>query len=163
MAIIREMHQPDAGTVLQLWNAAGRELDSDVLTPQESANVLKVIERYIEHEELYSFVAEQAGELVGYVLAFITAPHPAYEGANRIGEIDQYFVTPAARKTDAGRKLFDAVVSAMRAQGVEVIHTHAREDAAVLQEFWEEIGWEKDTIMYSWYACMHPVAEKRAA
>lgn len=163
MTTIRKMQMADAEAVLQLWDAAGMELDGNGLTTQESAKVLSVIKRYIQHADLYSLVAEQAGEIVGFVLAYVTAPHPAYEGANRLGEIDQYYVTPAARKTDAGHKLFEQLVSTLRAQGVEVIHTHAREDAPALQEFWQDIGWEKDTVMYSWYAYLHPVAESRAA
>jgi len=164
MTIIREMHDSDAEAVFALWDAAGQEAtEGGQFTELEAQRVLAVIKRYIQHPALLSFVAEQGGEVVGYVLAYVTEPHPAYEDSVGLGKIDEYYIESELRKTDIGGRLLDRVVATMSELGVAVISARVDEEIPSWSEFWQGSGWSRDSVRYSWYAYLHKAEQRQAA
>ena len=157
MAEIRKMQETDAGAVLKLWDAAGLEIHGGSgFSEQEAANVLAVLKRYPHHDDAFCFVAEEEGELVGFVLAHI-ARHPIYEDSSGVGEVGEFYVQPASRPNGVGSRLAEQIVAVMRERGVAVIHAHGSMDSPALQDFWAGLGWYKDTVMFSWYDFEHEV------
>jgi ribosomal protein S18 acetylase RimI-like enzyme len=61
-------------------------------------------------------VADQSGELVGYVFGEVTPPS-LVELAGRAGWIHDLYVSPAARGLGVGGRLLDAAVAALRSLG----------------------------------------------
>jgi GNAT superfamily N-acetyltransferase len=61
-----------------------------------------------------AWVAESAGELVGYLIAVSVL---SLEHQGMMAEIDEFFVVPAARGRGAGAALLSALEAALAAQG----------------------------------------------
>ena len=154
MAYIRKMEETDAEVVLGLWHENGSEIHGGSLSVDEANNILALLKRYPHHRDTFCFVAEEQGNLVGFILAHLSH-HPMYHDSSGVGEVDEYYIQPQARPNQVGSKLVKQLVSVMRERNVSVIHAHASMDSQALQDFWQDLGWYKDTVMFTWYSFRH--------
>ena len=116
----------DYDEVMALWCA------TEGLTLRE-ADSREAIVRYLERNPGLSFVARDAGHLVGAVLA-------GTDG--RRGYLQHVAVAPSQRGRGVGRALAERAVEALRSLGVEKCHLMVRQENTAARAFWEHLGWQ---------------------
>jgi len=146
MAQIRKMMESEARQVLALWDENCIEAASRSLSDEESANVLRLLRQYASHRDAFCLVAEEQGQLVGFVTACLLA-HPVMDG--RCGEIEELYVRPHTRRHGIGAALVNQAVALQRQQGASPIRTHACADSPVAKSFWQHLGWEQCVAVFS--------------
>jgi len=146
MARIRKMAESEAGEVLAMWNENCVEVADRGLSGDESANVLRVLLQYTSHRDAFCLVAEEQGQLVGFVTACRLA-HPVMEG--QCGETEELYVKPHARRRGIGSALVNQAVLLLREQGASPIRTHLCADSQAANDFWQHLGWEHDLAVFS--------------
>ena len=123
--MIREMVAADYSSVMSIWQQSEgmtlREVDSEVN-----------IAAYLARNEGLSFVAVEAGELVGAVLA-------GTDG--RRGYLQHLAVLPEFRKQGLGRMLTEHVVAALKRIGIEKTHLFVHTSNLEAQDFYQNLGW----------------------
>jgi len=148
MAQIRKMMESEAGQVLALWNENCVETAGRSLWDGELANVLRILQKYASHGNAFCLVAEEQGQLVGFVTACLLA-HPVMEG--QIGEIEELYVRPHTRRHGIGAALVNQAVALQRQQGASPIRTHVCADSPLAKSFWQHLGWEHCLTVFSLY------------
>lgn len=129
---IRHAAPADYGRVIQHVNAwwAGREMAP--MLPQ----------LFFVHFESTSFVAEdEAGELVGFLVGFLSQTHPEEAYVHFVG------VAPAQRGTGLGRELYERFFDTVREHGRSIIRcvtSPANEDSLA---FHERLGFEREKVV----------------
>jgi ribosomal protein S18 acetylase RimI-like enzyme len=144
---IRRVNENEAPLVLELWRANGEEsVGGPVFLCAE--NILEHIRGNATHPDAICLVAEEDGQLVGFVTAQRTT-HPTLPGA--VGEIEELYVQPPARRAGVGRALVDGAVEHLREQGADVFKTQADLEREGALAFLKAIGWENDMTVFSLY------------
>jgi N-acetylglutamate synthase len=125
----------DYDEVMALWCA------TEGLTLRE-ADSREAIVRYLERNPRLSFVARDAGHLVGAVLA-------GTDG--RRGYLQHLVVAPSHRGRGVGRTLAQRAVEALRALGVAKCHVMVRQENVAARAFWKHLGWQDriDVVLMS--------------
>lgn len=154
MANIRKMAETDAEAVLELWEECCVEIHSAGLSVKERDNVRALLQRYRRHHETFCLVAEEQDKLVGFVLAYLSH-HPIHDDSNGVGEVEEFYVQPQPKRNGVGSELAKQLVSVMRERNISVIHAHGSMDSQASQDFWQDLGWHKDTVMFTWYGFQH--------
>jgi ribosomal protein S18 acetylase RimI-like enzyme len=117
----------DYDEVMTLWSS------TEGLTLRE-ADSREAIGRYLARNPGLSFVARDAGQLVGAVLT-------GTDG--RRGYLQHLAVAPTHRGQGVGRALAERAVEALRAAGIGKCHLMVREDNAQARAFWAHLGWSE--------------------
>jgi len=146
MAQIRKMTESEAGKVLALWDENCLEIASRGLSDDESPNVLHLLRQYASQRDASCLVAEEQGQLVGFVTACLLA-HRVMEG--QIGEIEELYVQPHTRRHGIGSALVNQAVALLRERGASPIRTHACADSQVAKIFWQHLGWAHELAVFS--------------
>jgi ribosomal protein S18 acetylase RimI-like enzyme len=125
----------DYDEVMALW------CNTEGLTLRE-ADSREAIVRYLGRNPGLSFVARDAGHLVGAVLA-------GTDG--RRGYLQHLAVTPSHRGQGVGRELAERAVGALQSFGVAKCHLMVRQTNATARAFWEHLGWQErsDVVLIS--------------
>ena len=125
----------DYDEVMALWCA------TEGLTLRD-ADSREAIVRYLERNPSLSFVARDAGHLVGAVLS-------GTDG--RRGYLQHLAVAPSHRGRGVGRALAERAVEALRALGVAKYHLMVRQENAAARAFWAHLGWQDraDVVLMS--------------
>ena len=131
---IRKMLISDYEQVLKLWLSCKGMGLNDLDDSREG------IERFLARNPETCFVAEDAGEIVGAVLA---------GNDGRRGYIYHTATAPAHRKHGIGKKLVLAAMDALKAEGINktalVVFSRNEEGNA----FWEKLGFSvRDDLVY---------------
>ena len=126
--MIREMRSSDIEQALALWNRSEGTSTSD--TPSE-------IRRYLRRNPGGSFVAVDAGKLVGAVLG-------GHDG--RRGSLWHLAVLPAYRRRNIGRRLVDRAVAVLAGQGIRKINLLVLGNNHGAIRFWRRLGWSRFTL-----------------
>lgn len=126
------------------------EIHGAGLSLEERDNMRAVLKRYPHHRDTFCFVAEEQHKLVGFVLAYLSH-HPIHSDSNGVGEVEEFYVQPSSRLNGVGSELAKQLVSVMRERNISVIHAHGSMDSQASQDFWQDLGWHKDTVMFTWY------------
>lgn len=124
---IRSMSIDDYDAVYALWEScSGMGLSS-------ADDSREGIEKYLKRNPNTCFVAEKDGELVGAILG-------GHDG--RRGHISHAAVRPDCRRQGIGRALIDAVLEAMKAEGIIKVNfvVFARNEEG--NAFWEHLGFK---------------------
>ncbi len=124
---IRPMGIEDYDVVYRLW------LDTPGMGLNPVDDSRAGIEKYLRRNPGMSFVAEDAGGIVGVILC-------GHDG--RRGVIHHTAVRPASRRRGVGRKLAQAAFAALRAEGVTKAWLVVKQDNALGNAFWERMGFE---------------------
>jgi ribosomal protein S18 acetylase RimI-like enzyme len=146
MARIRKVAESEAGEVLAMWNENCVEAAGRGLSDGESAHVLQILRQYASHGNAFCLVAEEQGQLVGFVTACLLA-HPVME--SQCGEIEELYVQPHGRRRGIGSALVNQAVALLRQQGASSIRTHVCADSPLAKSFWQHLGWEHCLAVFS--------------
>jgi ribosomal protein S18 acetylase RimI-like enzyme len=130
MVTIRPMVEEDIPAALVLWQGMPgiglREADSP-----------PALARYLRRNPGTSFVAvADGGELVGVSLA-------GHDG--RRGLLHHVAVAVSHRKNGIGRRLVDACLAALKAEGIEKVNLWVKADNAAGLAFWNRVGGRERT------------------
>ena len=126
MFTIRPMVEEDIPAALALW----QELPGIGLRDADSPSALA---RYLRRNPGTSFVAvADAGELAGVALA-------GHDG--RRGLLHHVAVASRYQRNGLGRRLVDACLSALKADGIEKVMLFVKADNADGKSFWKKCGW----------------------
>lgn len=130
MPTIRVMTIADYDGVYDLW----------ISTPGMGLNTTddsrEGIGRYLQRNPTTSFVAEEAGRIVGVIIA-------GHDG--RRGFIYHTAVRPECRKQGIAKALVEHAMDALEAEGIHKAALVVFERNAVGNAFWERIGFEERT------------------
>jgi ribosomal protein S18 acetylase RimI-like enzyme len=124
MVSVRPMVEEDIPAAVALWQG----LPGIGLRDADSPPALA---RYLRRNPGCSFMATAAGELVGVSLA-------GHDG--RRGYLHHVAVRPDARLRGTGRRLVEACVEALKAEGIEKVNFWVKADNAAGLAFWKRLG-----------------------
>jgi N-acetylglutamate synthase len=128
----RELTPADYDAVLALWRTAAGVVLRDV---DERAP----IERYLARNRGLSFVATDAGRVVGAVLC-------GTDG--RRGYLQHLAVAPPHRRRGIGRALAERALAALAAYGIDKCHLMVLPANTDARAFWARLGWaERDDVL----------------
>ena len=135
MVTVRPMTEEDIPAALALWQG----LPGIGLRDADSPPALA---RFLRRNPGLSFVAVAGGELVGVSLA-------GQDG--RRGYLHHVAVRPDCRKRGTGRRLVEACVAALSAEGIEKVNFWVKADNAACLAFWSRLGGRErtDIVMVS--------------
>lgn len=127
--IIQEMTLESYEDVSRLWSTmSGIGLSH--------ADSKENIGRYLERNPGFSFVAIQAGQVVGAVLC-------GHDG--RRGYIHHLAIEKNHRRQGVGKALVTRCLTALNAVGINKCHLFVFIENHTAQKFWKEIGWSQRT------------------
>ncbi|MDB5310358.1 MAG: family N-acetyltransferase [Gemmataceae bacterium] len=130
MVTIRPMVEEDIPAALQLWQA----LPGIGLRDADSPAALA---KYLARNPGCSVVAVGGtGDLVGVSLA-------GHDG--RRGYLHHVAVAPHAQKLGLGRRLVEACLAALKADGIEKVHLWVYAANEPGKGFWKHLGWRERT------------------
>ena len=121
---IRPMTIDDYDALYAIWTACGNGLNN--LDDSRDG-----IEKYLRRNPTTSFVAEDGGVIAGAVLC-------GHDG--RRGYIQHMSVSPLYRRRGIGRRLLDAALAALKAEGINKTALVAFRKNALGNAFWESMG-----------------------
>ena len=121
---IRPMTIDDYDALYAIWTACGNGLNN--LDDSREG-----IEKYLRRNPTTSFVAEDGGVIAGAVLC-------GHDG--RRGYIQHMSVSPLYRRRGIGRRLLDAALAALKAEGINKTALVAFRKNALGNAFWESMG-----------------------
>lgn len=124
--MVRRMRDRDYSDVFKLWE----DSPGIGLSPADSE---RAIIRFIDHNPMTCFVAEEDGKIVGAILG-------GFDG--RRGYIHHLVVDPNYRHRGIGTSLVDQTVEAMRQMRIQKIHIFVKTDIPESLDFWRHRGWE---------------------
>jgi ribosomal protein S18 acetylase RimI-like enzyme len=124
---IRPMTNEDIPAALAIWQG----LPGIGLRAADSPPALV---RYLARNPDTSFVAFADGELVGVALA-------GHDG--RRGLLHHVAVASRYQKNGIGRRLVEACLTALQAQGIEKVILFVKADNAEGKAFWKKCGWDE--------------------
>jgi N-acetylglutamate synthase len=126
---IRELRPEDYDEAVALWQSA----EGVTLRDADSRDG---IERYLARNPGLSFVAREAGMLVGAVLC-------GHDG--RRGYLQHLAVAPAHRGRGIGRTLARRCLEGLCAQGIHKCHLFVVDGNEHARDFWRTVGWSERT------------------
>lgn len=130
MPTIRVMTLADYDDVYDLW----------ISTPGMGLNTTddsrEGIGRYLRRNPTTSFVAEEAGRIVGVIMA-------GHDGRREF--IHHTAVRPECRRQGVAKALVEHAMAALEAEGIHKVALVAFERNALGNAFWERIGFEERT------------------
>lgn len=91
-------------------------------------------------------VAEEGGEIAGFVLGFVTS-RKGYK-LSKLGYLDALYVKPAFRNKSVAKKLTDAVMKNFKFKGCDHMTTHTDAENKVAQKLYEGAGMSQVTVEY---------------
>jgi GNAT superfamily N-acetyltransferase len=149
MLEIRRIRPDEAEAVTELWDQMARSnVDGGPLTTCGRRNITAMLREAAAHAEVFGLVAVEGGQIVGFTVAR-TSRHPLLPGV--AGEIEEFYVTSAARSRGVSRALAEATRARLRSMGAGVVwHYVCREDT-VAQGFWQHLGFASDTVRFALY------------
>ena len=121
---IRPMSIADYDALYAIWTACGNGLNN--LDDSREG-----IEKYLRRNPTTSFVAEDGGVIAGAVLC-------GHDG--RRGYIQHMSVSPLYRRRGIGKRLLDAALAALKAEGINKTALVAFRKNALGNAFWESMG-----------------------
>jgi ribosomal protein S18 acetylase RimI-like enzyme len=106
----------------------------------ERATTWDNVDIYLAGEPLVSFVAEQDGEIIGFLLGDVKS----YEfGLAESGWIETIGIDPAYQRRGIGARLIRAFVDHCRRIGINTVHTLIKHDDEEMQAFFLRNGFER--------------------
>ncbi len=143
---IRQATHSDVPRVIELWKEMmdlHRALDP-VFTRREDGHVAfgAFLRDNIESDEAAVFVAEDGGQVMGYIMSRIQQSPPVLVRERSV-DIFDISVDATCRRQGAGRQLVEAIREWARSQGVDRIELRAATANAISVPFWREMGFRE--------------------
>ena len=148
---IRRIAEPEAGAVVELWDAMCRAVpDGGPLTAQGRRHLLRMLECAAWHRDTFCLVAASGAGVLGFAMGHVEAGDGLLPGA--VGEAGELYVRPSAPSA-AGlrRRLAEAVVERLLALGADPLRSRVAADDPGAQAFWAGLGFEPDMVVLSRY------------
>lgn len=120
--LVRPMEARDLVACIAFWR------DTDGLVIRKESDSPQAIERFLLRNPGLSFVAEDAGAIVGAVLC-------GHDG--RRAYIYHLAVRPGHRRIGCATVLMDAVWRALKAEGITRCHAYVRARNLTAMQFWD--------------------------
>jgi len=95
------------------------------------------------------FVAEKAGELVGFLAGRIRSL-PPYFGGTQTGFISDVFVAEAHRGKGLGRKLVSTATSWFQQLGLSRVELQVITNNTPARELYRQLGWAEELVQMVW-------------
>jgi ribosomal protein S18 acetylase RimI-like enzyme len=133
---------------LQFWEA--HKNPSPLHEPRVKVdynNLVKDAKKTIKDKEIYTYVAEENGEIVGYI-GFLIWTNISYFKIRKYGYIDEIVVDKKHRKTGIARQLLDFTEELFRKRGIRYIQLRVELKNEIAQKAWEKMGFKRDSIEY---------------
>ncbi len=132
----RPMTIDDYCSIVELWKTA----DGVRLRDADSR---EGIEKYLSRNPGLSFVADDAGKIVGTIMA-------GHDGKR--GYIQHLSVASAQRRRGIGKELVRCCLDALKQQGILKSHLMILVENDVAKQFWSSLGWvdRVDIRLYSY-------------
>lgn len=143
--MIRRATEQDAEAIGRMWEKLALyhcELDPDLPRPAPQGGHLyaqRIIHR-LNDTHTRTLVAEEDGQLVGYVLGVVVDFVPEMFEQNSGGFLADIFVEDAYRQRGVGRQLVDALTEWFRAHGVHYFEWYVAANNPVGRAFWQSVG-----------------------
>jgi ribosomal protein S18 acetylase RimI-like enzyme len=132
----------DEGAWRELWDGYCAFYET-VVPPDVTA---KTWRRLLEPgEPVEGLVAEQAGEVVGFVNCVL---HPTTWGVAETCYLEDLFVSPAARGSGAGRALIEAVLERAESRRWDKVYWHTRRDNERARALYDSFAKADDFVRY---------------
>ena len=143
--MIRVAVASDAVAIGKLWEklvAYHRTLDQDMprATPQGGSLYARSLRGRMEDTHTRVFVAEEDGQLVGYVLGVVVDLLPEMFEQEAGGFLADIFVEETYRGRGIGRALVEAMRNWFRERGLRYYEWHAAAVNESALRFWEKMG-----------------------
>lgn len=103
---------------------------------------LRAFTETVQKENFRYFVAEEAGEILGYC-GFLFVLDEA--------EIPNVCVKPSARKQGVGKQMMTVLIEAAQKLGMSVLFLEVRESNVAARRLYESLGFEKIGIRKNFY------------
>jgi phosphinothricin acetyltransferase len=140
---IRQASLDDLDAIEFLW----REMmdfhiaidDYFTLIPEAETNHRTYMTDLLQDESKRVFVADDAGNILGYLVAEVNTYPPIFVHKN-YGHIGAISVSDSARRQGLGRKLLEAALDWFREQNLRRVECGVAVNNPVSQGFWEAMG-----------------------
>jgi len=140
---IRQATLEDIDGIELLWKEMAvfhQKIDSYfTIIPEAEANHRTYMTGLLQDESKRIFVADDAGCLLGYLMADVKAYPPIYFHKN-YGNIGGISVTASARRKGVGRKLLSVALEWFRDQGLQRVECGVAVENPLSQGFWKGVG-----------------------
>ena len=141
MTDIRKLEKRDESAWRRLW--AGYLEFYKTELPQELTDDL--FERLLTGEPHFAFVAEQNGEVIGFVHGL---PHATTWSASGYLYLEDLFVDPAVRGSGAGSKLIEAVYAEADRRGLSRVYWHTDTNNKTARSLYDKLATLSDFVQY---------------
>jgi GNAT superfamily N-acetyltransferase len=126
----------------ELWEGYCAFYETDVPADVTAATWRRLLD---PDEPLEGLVAEQDGEIVGFVNCVL---HATTWGVAETCYLEDLFVSPAARGSGGGRALIEAVVERARSNGWNKVYWHTRADNERARALYDSFTQADDFVRY---------------
>lgn len=134
--VIRRLRKKDA--------AAIGKIDSAITKESSKLDYRKIVEEELKRDTDASFVAEVDGEIVGFMISYIT--HGNF-GFDKSAWIAMFGVYPKYMGQGIGRRLAEEIFKYFRKKKVKNVLTSVRWDSTDLLSFFKTLGFDRSDQM----------------
>lgn len=133
---IRRLKNKDASEI-------GR-IDAAISQTGTSLDFKRIVQEQVQKGADASFVAELNGEVVGYMISYITSGN---FGVDRCAWIAMFGVDPKLMGQGIGKSLAEEVFRFYRDKGVTAVFTTVRWDSTDLLSFFKTLGFDRSDFI----------------
>jgi ribosomal protein S18 acetylase RimI-like enzyme len=130
--IVRRLRKKDA--------AAIGKIDAAITKEASNLDYKRIVEEELKRETDASFVAEVDGDLVGYMISYIT--HGNF-GLNSCAWIAMFGVDPKCMGQGIGKRLAEEIFKYYKKKKIKNVLTSVRWDSTDLLSFFKALGFDR--------------------
>ena len=139
--MIRALRTDDFDAWLALWDGYLAFYREEL----PAATTRRTFDRLCSGEEMFAFVAEEGGSLVGLVH---TLTHASTWSTATYCYLEDLYVAEAGRGTSAGRDLIEAVAAEAAERGAEKVYWHTQEYNGRARSLYDQVANRTSFIVY---------------
>lgn len=133
---IRHLQKNDADEISRIY--------ADITMKPVDPDFRRVVEEHAQREDQACFVAEQDGQVVGFMISYILT---AGFGMPKSAWIATLGVDPNCMGRNIGASLAEEIMNYYQAQGVENVYTSVRWDSTDLLSFFKTLGFDRSNFI----------------
>lgn len=150
--LIRRAEKKDIDAITHLWLEMMEEHESRDgrfdLAPNASEEYARQLLELVENPDIAVFVAEQTGEIMGYILVMVLL-NPPYFRIKKYGFVAEISVARMHRRSGAGHELWWRATRWFKRKGIEIVQLNVSPLNTAGRTFWESVGFE-DFLNIQW-------------
>ena len=133
---VRRLRSRDSAAISKIGSAINQE--------SPDLDYRRIVEEELKREADASFVAEVDGEVVGYMISYIT--HGSF-GLDRCGWIAMFGVDPKYMGKGIGSRLAEAIFQYYEKKKVKNVFTSVKWDSTDLLSFFKTLGFDRSVCI----------------